>query len=241
MNNRALVTVLTMFLLAISGSATAIAQPSENNPTIDTPSGPFTQNDRDLIIKVKQAGLWEMPMGELAQTNAESERVKIVGKQLMLDHMKLDQASDELAQKFGMTLPAMASPAQQTWMNELQGLKGAEFDRKFADRLRSAHGQVLQFIALVRSETGNDLIRPYAQIGNQVVLKHMTLLESTGLVSEEGRKPPIPAKGTIGIVNASLDTNQGAPNMIVILVVSAAGIVATLAVLRVLRPRKPVR
>lgn len=241
MNNRALVTVLTMFFLLLSGPATAAAQPAENNPTVDTPSGPLTQNDRDLIIKVKQAGLWEMPMGELAQTNAESERVKVVGKQLMLDHMKLDVASNEIAAKFGIILPEGASPAQQTWMNELRGLKGPEFDRKFTDRLRAAHGQIFQFIGLVRAETANDEIRPFAQISNQVVLKHMTLLESTGLVSDEGRKNPVPAGGTIGIVNASLDSSQGAPNMIVILVVSIAGIVATIAILRVLRPRKPVR
>lgn len=241
MIKRALVTVLALFFLLLSGSASALAQPAENNPTVDTPSGPFSQNDRDLIIKVKQAGLWEMPMGELAQTNAESDRVKVVGKQLMLDHMKLDVASNELAAKFGMAIPDMPTPAQQTWMNELQGLKGPEFDRKFADRLRAAHGQVFQFIALVRSETANDEIRPYAQISNSVVIKHMTLLESTGLVSDEGRAQPIPAGGTLGVVNASLDTSQGAPNMVVVLVVAAAGIVTTLALLRVLRPRKPVR
>ncbi|GLZ33714.1 hypothetical protein Lesp02_59020 [Lentzea sp. NBRC 105346] len=239
MIKRALVTVLATFFLLHSGSAAALAQPQENNPTVDTPTGPFTQNDRDLIIKVKQAGLWEMPMGELAGKVGQSQRVKEVGKLLMLDHMKLDQASNKLAEQFGMTLPDMPTPAQQSWMKELEGLQGAEFDRAFADRLRAAHGQVFLFIAKVRTQTANDAIRPFAQVGIDIVMKHMTLLESTELVSDAGRADPVPFGG---VINASLQNPEGgSPNMLVILVVSVAGVVTTIALLRVLRPRKPVR
>ncbi|SMC88082.1 DUF4142 domain-containing protein [Lentzea albidocapillata] len=235
MNNRALFTVIATLCLVLGGPSAALAQPQENNPTVDTPTGPFSQADRDLIIKVKQAGLWEMPMGELAQTNAQSDRVKVVGRQLMLDHMMLDQAANKLAADFGMPLPGLPTPGQQTWMKELEGLTGAEFDRRWADRLRSAHGQVFQFIAVVRSNTANDLIRPFAQISSSVVMKHMTLLESTGMVSDVGRALPVPATG---IVSASVDTSQGGPGMLVALVVSFAGIATTIAVLRALRPRR---
>ncbi|KOV80728.1 hypothetical protein ADL03_31975 [Nocardia sp. NRRL S-836] len=197
----------------------------------------MTANDRDLLVKVRQAGLWEMPMGELAQTKAQNPRVRVVGKQLMLDHMKLDEAVKKLSTQLNVPIPDLPSAAQQSWMDELNGLEGAAFDQAFADRLRSAHGSVFAFVAKVRIQTRNDLIRPFAQVGIDVVMKHMTLLESTGLTGDAAFAEPVPAGG---IINATLASGEG-PNMWVILTVTAAGVVLTILLLRVLRPRRPVR
>ena len=68
-------------------------------------------------------------------------------------------------------------------------------------------------------------------------MKHMTLLESTGLAGDAAFAEPVPAGG---IVNASLASGEG-PSMVVILSVAAAGAVLTILLLRVLRPRRAVR
>ncbi|MEU7479640.1 DUF4142 domain-containing protein [Lentzea sp. NPDC042327] len=234
---RALATVLAMLFLFSGGAVTASAQPADTGGTVQAEGGPLTANDRDLLVKVRQAGLWEMPMGELAQTKAQNPRVKVVGKQLMLDHMKLDEAVKKLSAQLNVPIPDLPSAAQQSWMDELNGLEGAAFDQAFADRLRAAHGSVFAFVAKVRIQTRNDLIRPFAQVGIDVVMKHMTLLESTGLAGDAAFAEPVPAGG---IINATLASGEG-PNMWVILTVTAAGVVLTILLLRVLRPRRPVR
>jgi putative membrane protein len=122
-------------------------------------------------------------------------------------------------------------------MEEINALEGDAFDQAFVARLRAAHGQVFMFIAKVRSQTRNDTIRGFAQAGIDVVMKHMTLLESTGLAADSSFAEPQPAGG---IINASLASGEG-PNMWVILTVTAAGAVLTILLLRVLRPRRPVR
>ncbi|WP_192785074.1 hypothetical protein [Nonomuraea angiospora] len=66
-----------------------------------TSSGPLTAADRDLLIKVRQAGLWEMPVGEYA----ESQRAKEVGRQIMNEHAKLDLMTRQTAKKLGVALP----------------------------------------------------------------------------------------------------------------------------------------
>jgi putative membrane protein len=63
------------------------------------------------------------------------------------------------------------------------------------------------------------------------------LLESTGLAGDSSFAEPQPAGG---IINASLASDE-LPNMWVILTVTAAGAVLTILLLRVLRPRRPVR
>ena len=175
----------------------------------DTPTGPLTANDRELLTKVRQAGLWEMPMGELTATKASNARVKQIGKMIMLDHMMLDNLTKKTAAQFSFTTPDVPNAAQQSWMDELNGLEGDAFDQAFVARLRAAHGQVFMFIAKVRSGTRNDTIRGFAQAGIDVVMKHMTLLESTGLAGDSSFAEPQPAGG---IINATLASGEG-PNM----------------------------
>lgn len=234
---RALATVLAMLFLFSGVTVTAQAQPADTGGVQDTPTGPLTANDRELLVKVRQAGLWEMPMGELTATKGSNARVKQIGRMIMLDHMMLDTATKKAAAQLGVTIPDVPSPAQQSWMDEISALDGDAFDQAFVARLRAAHGQVFMFIAKVRSGTRNDTIRPFAQAGIDVVMKHMTLLESTGIAGDSSFAEPTPAGG---IINASLASGEG-PNMWVILTVTAAGAVLTILLLRVLRPRRPVR
>ena len=144
--------------------------------------GPLGPADRELLVKVRQAGLWEAPVGEEAQKQAGSQRVKDVGKQLAADHHALDEQVRSVAAQLQVDLPAQPSAQQQSWMAELAGKQGADFDRTFANRLRAAHGQVFALVSAVRAGTRNDLVRTFAQTGINVVMKHMSLLESTGSV-----------------------------------------------------------
>jgi predicted outer membrane protein len=148
-----------------------------------TASGPFGPPDLDLIVKVRQASLWEMPAGQMAQSQASSERVKQVGATLAADHKVLNEVCEKLAAQFGVTIPDTPNADQQSWLAELRGAYGQQFDQIFADRLRGAHGKVFAAIALVRAGTRNNVIRDFATTANSVVMKHMTLLESTGLVN----------------------------------------------------------
>jgi predicted outer membrane protein len=157
-----------------------------------TSSGPLSAADRDLLIKVRQAGLWEMPVGQYAETRAESPRVKEVGQLIMKDHMKLDLLTRQVAGKLGVALPDDPNPDQQRWMAQLASESGPAFDKDFANLLRAAHGKVFTVVAGVRAGTRNSEIRKFAQEGVNFVMRHMALLESTGLV-DHNELPEAPA------------------------------------------------
>ncbi|MFG3436011.1 DUF4142 domain-containing protein [Nonomuraea sp. NPDC047897] len=158
------------------------------------PSGPLGPADRDLLAKVRQAGLWEIPMGRLAQERADSQRVKEVGMHLVEDHTKLDLVTRQYAARLGVALPDVPSPDQQSWMAQLGAQSGSAFDKDFAQLLRAAHGKVFSVVAGVRAGTRNSEIRRFSQHTLNVVLKHMTLLESTGLVAyDQLPEPALPA------------------------------------------------
>jgi predicted outer membrane protein len=138
--------------------------------------------DALLLTKVRQAGLWEMPAGMMAIQKGSSQVVKDVGFALMVDHGRLDVFTRQLAQDMGVPLPTVPSDDQQSWLREMQAATGPQFDAVFANRLRAAHGVILATLAQVRAGTRDERIRAFATTGNQAVMRHITLLESTGMV-----------------------------------------------------------
>lgn len=173
----------------------------------------LSDSDRDLLNRVRQAGLWEMPAGDMARTRAENPNVQDVGRTLMIDHGRLDVQVRELAAKYGAVLPDQATADQQSWLAEMRkATSSSEFERVFANRLRAAHGAVFGVIAQVRAGTRNDDIRAFAATANQVVLRHITLLESTGLVDYAAL--PEPAVGGTAASSATAALNLGSMDIV---------------------------
>ncbi|WP_246258231.1 DUF4142 domain-containing protein [Amycolatopsis anabasis] len=218
--------LLFVVFFGVAGPAVATAQPR---------FGPLGPADVELLSKVRQAGLWEMPAGDWARTRAASPMVRQVGMTIMVDHGRLDSAVRELAAELGVGLPEQPNADQQSWLNEMRNAtSGAEFDQIFVNRLRAAHGQVFSVIAQVRAGTRNERIRSFATTSNQAVLRHITLLESTGLV-DHGRLPE-PATSTTAKAGLDLD----AADFLVLAVLVPLEIVATVFVLAMVRnpPKK---
>jgi predicted outer membrane protein len=181
--------------LAVPAPLAAGLAAADDGPTTDTSWGPFTALDRELLIRVKLAGTWEVPAGDMAQTHSTDQRVRAVGRVLAADHRRLDEEVAVAARKLQVSLPARPNLSQQGWLDEMTPERGHDFDETFANRLRTAHGVVFGIIAEVRDSTRNTLVRAFATEANEVVEKHMSLLESTGLVAPTAADvltPPAP-------------------------------------------------
>lgn len=185
------------FVLAAAVTIVLVMPPSIDPAAAQftqTSAGPLTAADRDLLVKVRQAGLWEMPAGDMAQTRAESQRVKEVGRLIMEDHKKLDALTVQAAKKLGVVIPDEPNADQQRWLAQLAAESGPAFDKDYANLLRAAHGKVFTVVASVRAGTRNAEVRKFAQEGINFVMRHMTLLESTGLVDfQQLPEPPTPS------------------------------------------------
>ncbi len=149
----------------------------------ETSWGPLTALDADFLVRVRLAGLWEIPAGEMAQTHTSDQRVREVGRTLAADHRRLDEQVLAAARKLQVELPAEPTLDQRNWLAEMDGSRDGDFDASFANRLRVAHGRVFAVVAEVRATTRNTLIRTFAQAAVDVVMRHMSLLEGTGHVA----------------------------------------------------------
>lgn len=150
--------------------------------SVATQWGPLSAADRDLLVKVRLAGLWEIPAGQQAVERAPTEAIKEAGDHLIVGHTDLDKRARSVAAQLGVELPNQPTAEQQGWLQELTEAGGETYQRKFANLLRVSHGKVFSAIADVRDSTRNTLIRQLATDSNQTVLDHITMLEATGLV-----------------------------------------------------------
>jgi predicted outer membrane protein len=236
--------VLTIAALAaLVPAAAAAAHPKPGQPggagggadAVSTDAGPVGPADIDLLVKVRLAGLWEMPAGQMAATKGASARVRAIGAEISGQHNELDALCRKAAETLGVPLPSQPNADQLGWLAEMERATGAEFDRIFVDRLRAAHGKVFPVIADVRAGTRNDVIRKLAQESNDYVLNHLTLLESTGLV--DYTRLPLPPEPVPAARAATGGIKSGVDPIIIWLVLAAAVITGASTLRRVFRPR----
>ncbi|GAA3501637.1 DUF4142 domain-containing protein [Streptomyces prasinosporus] len=151
----------------------------------NTNYGPLTEADRDFVVKVRAAGLWEHPLGLLAMERGTTPEMKEAGEHLVVGHGRLDASCRKISLELGITLPNQASPQQQQFVETVKSAGGKEFDSTAVNIMRVTHGQIFPAIAKIRANTRNTLVRQLADQANDTVLDHITVLEKTGLVNHE--------------------------------------------------------
>jgi predicted outer membrane protein len=174
---------LGLFLLCpVAAHAEPNVPVPPNELISDDGEGTLSAADKDLVVKVRLAGLWEVPAGEMAQEKSQDPRIRKIGRDIAAQHEVLDAFDRAAAKKLRIPLPKKPNSDQQGWLAEMRDAEGAEFDAIYIDRLRAAHGKIFPAIGTVRATTRNDTVRKLAQQANQFVVTHMTLLETSGIV-----------------------------------------------------------
>jgi putative membrane protein len=248
---RWLVGILAMVLatlLAPAGAAHASGDVPvpPNTGLTDKGAGTISQADKDFVIKVRLAGLWEIPASNMAIEKSDNERVVNIGKSISAQHVVLDQFDRDAAKKLGIELPNQPNGDQLSWLAEMKNANSSTFDQIYIDRLRAAHGKIFPAIATIRASTRNDSVRKLAQQANQFVMTHMTLLESSGIVDYANlptapppapvNKGPVPMDGQV-LAAASSSGVPGVNTSVILLVLAAALVAGVITTMRIFRAR----
>jgi predicted outer membrane protein len=189
------VTVAALVYPSMSGLQSLAANPDAN--AVSTQWGPMTPDDKSFVIKVRLAGLWESPAGQMALQKGTTEAVKNAGRHLIDGHAQLDAADRTVATQLGIALPDQPTPQQQGFLTTLSSSQGTDFDKNLADILRITHGQIFSAIAKEQASTKNTLVRELAVAANLTVADHMAVLEKTGDVDFNAIVPQITGSPTV--------------------------------------------
>ncbi|HEX4251746.1 MAG TPA: DUF4142 domain-containing protein [Pseudonocardia sp.] len=208
-----------------------------------TAAGPVGPTDRALLVTLRQDGLWEVPVGQQAQDMAVSPAVRQLGGTVATDLGWLSTQVRAVAGRLDVVLPSQPTPDQQSWLVEIAGKSGRDYDRLMVDRLREACVDSLQLINKAAAGTHNTEIRQLADQAAGLVGRHIQEMDG---IERAAAQAALGAAGTPSVQptgTAASRADEGSvqvpgPDRTMVtlaVLVALSGAIAVIGIVRVVR------
>ena len=123
---------------ATSTGAASTDTPTSNLANTNPADTPLTDKN-EFPLKAASGGMMEVQLGQLAQKNGQSQRVKNFGAMMVKDHSKANNELKAIAQTKNISLPTTLIPEHQEHVTMLQKVTGAEFDKQYMEMMTKDH------------------------------------------------------------------------------------------------------
>ncbi len=165
------------FALALLPLAACASNPPPAAPVAAPMPPPLAAADASFIQTAAQGGMAEIQMGQLADQNSSSPRVKAFADQMIKDHTAGDAQLKQIATAKGAVMPAGPNDDQQKMMATLQGEKGRKFDHDYVAGQIAGHQAMLEaYQTEAASGTDTDL-KSFAAQTVPIVQQHLTMAQ----------------------------------------------------------------
>lgn len=134
-------------------------------------------NDREFSTKASQGGMAEVKLGELAQKKSSNSTVQEFAKQMVKQHSDANSKLEELAKKDNVPLPGDVSKAQKATYEKLEKLKGAEFDKKYAEIMLKDHKSTIDLFEKESDKGKNGDLKQFAAETLPTLKSHLKMTE----------------------------------------------------------------
>ena len=112
--------------------------PMSNMANTNLADTALTEKD-EFPMKAASGGMMEVQLGQLAQKNGQSQRVKNFGAMMVKDHSKANSELKAIAASKNISLPTTLIPEHQEHVTMLQKVSGADFDKQYMEMMTKDH------------------------------------------------------------------------------------------------------
>ncbi len=128
-------TVVTTDSMAMSSET-----PMESRTMMSSNTAPLEKMDRDFVMKAAGGSMMEVDLGNIAQQNARSQRVKDFGAMLVRDHSKAGDELRSFASKRNLMInnDSLLS-LYKSHIDMLKNKTGASFDKAYMSMMVNDH------------------------------------------------------------------------------------------------------
>lgn len=134
-------------------------------------------DDKDFVKDAAKGNQFEVQAGQLAEQQGKSDMVKQLGQQISADHKKANEQLQQVASQKNLEAPK--EPANKGDLEELAGLQGDEFDRKYVELMVEDHKKDIEKYQKQAEESKDPEVRKYAEENIAVLRKHLQMSEQT--------------------------------------------------------------
>ena len=143
--------------------------------------------DTDFATKAAQAGMAEISEGHSAEAKGQSAAVKAFGKKMVDEHTKAADELSNVAGKSGVKLPTTTSNDEKQVAEKLARLKGADFDKAYAEHAVKDHEDAVALFKNEASAGSDPGLKAFAQQTLPTLEEHLRMakaLPSGGAMSK---------------------------------------------------------
>ncbi len=140
--------------------------------------GQLTSKDYKFASDAAQGGMQEVQLGQLAKEKAGSQAVRDFGDRMVTDHQKANDDLKQIVQRKGALLPTTISHHENSTLEHLQKLSGAEFDKAYvSDMLRDHKKDVKEFEKASQDLSDPDL-KAFAAKTLPTLQEHLSMVQN---------------------------------------------------------------
>ncbi|WP_231907042.1 DUF4142 domain-containing protein [Cupriavidus sp. D384] len=153
-------------MLAATAALLSAPGPAMHAAPLSDQPGTAMAGDGDVMFlrKAAMAGTLEIDASNLAQSRASSPVVKSFATQMIQDHRAADAKLKQQAQRLGVQVPATPLQKDQQALTRLGQLKGAEFDRAYAQQIGvDAHQDAVALFRKAADDARDDGVKSFAR------------------------------------------------------------------------------
>jgi putative membrane protein len=141
-------------------------------------SQPLDNNSAQFMVKVANVGMTEVQMGQLAQTNASSQRVKDFGSMMVKDHTAAGNTLKDLASRKGVTLPTSLDEGSMKHKTDLSAKQGKTFDKDYIKMMIDGHKQTIKDFEDIEKNSKDGDVRSFATSTLPTLKMHLDSAEA---------------------------------------------------------------
>jgi len=111
----------------------------DSDTSLKDPVDTSGNSNTTFVLKAAAGGMMEVELGNLAQQNALSARVKKFGAMMVKDHSKANEELKALADTKNVLIPSKMPDKIQGHIDEMKKLRGKDFDKHYMSMMTDDH------------------------------------------------------------------------------------------------------
>lgn len=157
-------------------TADSASTANTNNTTIS--NTPLSKEDSSFVMEAAIGGLMEVQSGQIAQNNAQSQRVKDFGAMMVTDHGKANDELKSYASAHGINLPDALPADKQKHIDAMKNMKGAAFDKHYVSMMVDDHKEDVAKFKKESTGAKDDQLKTWTANTLPVLQKHLDSIQA---------------------------------------------------------------
>jgi putative membrane protein len=141
-------------------NADTATQSTTTSSNID--ATPLDEKTGKWATEAAGGGMMEVTLGQTAQQQAASQRVKDFGSMMVRDHTKANDELKSIAAAKNFTLPAMLPEKHQKHVDDLSKKQGNDFDKAYMKMMVDDHEEDVKKFEKAASDATDPAIKDFA-------------------------------------------------------------------------------